>query len=193
MVVGPEVARRNVGSDDDTALMVSVAGGDKDGLARLYDRYAPLLTAVAIRMLGSRREAEDLVHDVFLEVWRQSGDYDAARGTVRTWILMRMRSRALDRRKSVHNSRVDALDERHVVESVVDEDATLAADRGRVRRALAGLPDEQRAVLQLAYFEGLSSQEIAERVGIPVGTVKSRVAAAMARLRAELLPGGGRS
>lgn len=178
--------------DEDATLMTAVAGGDKGCLARLYDRYASVLMAVGVRMLGQRREAEDLLHDVFLEVWRQAGDYDPARGSVRTWILMRMRSRALDRLKSAAHSRSTSLDEAPVHEAPQGgDDPTLAADRSRVRRALTSLPDEQRSVLELAYFEGLSSQEIATRVGVPVGTVKSRVAAGMTKLRAVLLPAGG--
>lgn len=182
-------------ADDDVSLVVAIAGGDRPALARLYDRYAPLLLGVGVRLLGQRREAEDLVHDVFLEVWRSADDYDTGRGSVRTWILMRLRSRALDRLKSASHTRVSSLEEAPDKEppasAVADEDPSLAADRTRVRRALSLLPTEQRAVLELAYFEGLSSQEIATRIGIPIGTVKSRSAAAMMKLRAELLPAGG--
>src|SRR5437879_1266503 len=84
----------------DVTLIQGAAAGDRQCLAALYDRYAPALLAIGRRILGDRREAEDLLHDVFLEVWRQAGDYDEARGTVRAWLLMRMRSRALDRRKA---------------------------------------------------------------------------------------------
>lgn len=183
--------------DDDVSLMTAVSGGNRQALGRLYDRYAPLLLGVGVRLLGQRREAEDLVHDVFLEVWRNASAYDVGRGSVRTWILMRLRSRALDRLKSVTHTRVSSLEETAAHEPSAagagegHEDPSLAADRTRVRRALSLLPAEQRAVLELAYFEGLSSQEIASRVGVPVGTVKSRVAAAMTKLRAELLPAGG--
>lgn len=176
---------------DDAALMGAIAGGDRQALARLYDRHAGTLLAVGIRMLGSRREAEDVLHDVFLELWRRSADYDAARGTVRTWIAMRMRSRSLDRLKSAAFSRTAPIDEVGERGPTSDDDPAMAADRTRVRRALAGLPPEQRAVLELAYFEGLSSQEMAARLAIPMGTVKSRVAAGLAKLRAELGPTGG--
>ena len=175
----------------DTALVAAVAAGDRAALARLYDRYAPTLLAVGQRILGGRREAEDLVHDVFLEAWRQAASYDPARGTVRSWLLVRLRSRALDRHRASSGAplpidSVPRLEER----AAGGEDPALAPDRVAVRRALAALPSEQRAVLELGYFEGLSSSEIALRTGAPIGTVKSRVATALARLRAGLNPEG---
>ncbi len=166
-------------------LIQSIAGGDRVALASLYDRYAGTLVALAERLLGGgKREAQDLVHDVFLEVWRQAGDFDEGRGSARGWILMRLRSRALDRKKSPGMRRAVALEDTRVIEDArSDEDPALAPDRAAVRRALVALPDDQRAVVELAYFEGLSSTEIAERLGVPVGTVKSRVAAAFVKLR----------
>jgi RNA polymerase sigma-70 factor (ECF subfamily) len=172
----------------DVTLISGAAGGDRDCLAALYDRYAPALLAIGRRILGDRREAEDLLHDVFIEVWRQAGDYDESRGSVRGWLLMRMRSRALDRRKSAAISKradlpaPDAVVDAHGAQG--GEDPTLGPDRQAVRRALEQLPAEQRQVLELGYFEGLSSSEIAERVRAPIGTVKSRVAAALTKLRA---------
>lgn len=175
----------------DEALIAQIVRGDRAAIAALYDRYAPLLTALGDRVLRDSKEAEDLLHDVFLEVWRHAGDYDATRGSVRSWLCMRMRSRALDRVRSAGRSRSVPMEDAGVteVESMVDEDPTLAPDRMIIRRALTNLPPEQREVLELGYFEGLSSSEIAERAGIPIGTVKSRVAAAMTKLRAQLRVG----
>jgi RNA polymerase sigma-70 factor, ECF subfamily len=172
----------------DVTLIGGAATGDRDCLAALYDRYAPALLAIGRRILGDRREAEDLLHDVFLEVWRQAGDYDESRGSVRAWLLMRMRSRALDRRKAAtFAKRADLPAPEAIADALGDaaghEDPALAPDRNAVRRALAQLPAEQRQVLELGYFEGLSSSEIAERVRAPIGTVKSRVAAALTKLR----------
>jgi RNA polymerase sigma-70 factor (ECF subfamily) len=166
--------------DDDRDLVGRIANGDRTALALLYDRYAGILLAVGRRVLGDVREAEDLVHDVVLEIWRCAGDYDAERGSVRAWILMRMRSRSLDRRKTPRMARKVTLDAAPVEAA---EDPHFAPDRSRVRRALALLPPEQRAVLELGYYEGLSSTEIAAREAIPLGTVKSRVAAGLAKLR----------
>lgn len=169
----------------DESLISGAAAGDRDCLAALYDRYAPALLAIGRRILGDRREAEDLLHDVFIEVWRQAGDYDESRGSVRAWLLMRMRSRALDRRKSAALSKRADLPAPDAVIDAAEpaEDPALGPDRQAVRRALAALPAEQRQVLELGYFEGLSSSEIAERVRAPIGTVKSRVAAALSKLR----------
>ena len=176
-----------VEGDRDVELVVAAAGGDRGALAQLYDRYAALLLGVAQRILGSPREAEDLVHDVFLEAWKQAGHYDASRGSVRTWLLMRLRSRALDRKKAAANRAISMEAPGELAEREVSlEDPALAPDRTRVRRVLLALPLEQRAVLELAYFEGLSSSEIATRLGTPIGTVKSRVAAALSKLRTEL-------
>lgn len=171
---------------EDVTFISGAAAGDRNSLAALYDRYAPALLAIGRRILGDRREAEDLLHDVFLEVWRHAGDYDAARGSVRAWLLMRMRSRALDRRKAAAFSRRADLPPPDVAADTSGEDSTLGPDRQAVRRALEALPPEQRQVLELGYFEGLSSSEIAERVRAPIGTVKSRVAAALSKLRAGL-------
>ena len=141
-----------------------------------------------MRVLRDRREAEDLLHDVLLEVWRQAGDYDRNRGTLRTWLSIRMRSRAIDRRKSPRYSRSVSLENRD--EGTASDDPSRAPDIAAVRRALTTLSDEQRVVIELGYFSGLSSSEIAKRVDIPVGTVKSRVAAALAKLRLGLNPAG---
>jgi RNA polymerase sigma-70 factor (ECF subfamily) len=171
---------------DDAFLIRAVANGDRHSLAALYDRYSGVMLAIGQRILRTPREAEDLLHDVFLEVWRCAGDWDGNRGTVRAWLLLRMRSRALDRRKSAAFSRNVALGDHagDVPRAVSDEDPTLGADRAAVTRALAELPDEQRTVLTLAYYEGLSCSEIAEKIHVPIGTVKSRAAAALAKLRA---------
>ena len=177
--------------DCDTALVMAIAAGDRGALAQLYDRYAPTLLAVGHRMLGGGREAEDLVHDVFLEAWRQAGSYDPARGTVRAWLLVRLRSRALDRHRAASIAPVPVADVCQLEErAAAGEDPALAPDRAAVRRALEALPREQRAVLELGYFHGLSSSEIALRTGAPIGTVKTRVATALAKLRAGLDPGG---
>ncbi|MGZ3417255.1 MAG: sigma-70 family RNA polymerase sigma factor [Polyangiales bacterium] len=174
--------------DDDGRLVAAMANGDRTALASLYDRYAALLLAVAARILGDRREAEDLLHDVFLEVWRQAEAYEASRGTVRAWLLVRLRSRAIDRKKSAGATRVVAVDPERLLEErdPASDDPAFGPDRAALRVALASLPEDQRTVLELGYFEGLSSSEIAARIDAPIGTVKSRVAAALSKLRAGL-------
>ncbi|HEX4421636.1 MAG TPA: sigma-70 family RNA polymerase sigma factor [Kofleriaceae bacterium] len=173
-------------SDDaeDEALVVAMARGERGALASLYERHSPLLLGLALRIVREKREAEDLLHDVFLEAWRSAKDFDPKRGRVRTWLAIRMRSRALDLQKSARVSRNTG---DGGLELLVDDAEGSNPDHGRVRSALAELGQEQRRVLELAYFEGLSCTEIAERVAIPVGTVKSRIAAGLDRLRSGLV------
>jgi len=162
-----------------------MARGDPRGLAALYSRYASVMLATARRIVGDLRSAEDVVHDVFLEAWRQATTYDPQRGSVRTWLLVRLRSRALDRcRAAVLRRTVSELPE-----ASDGDDASELPDRQVLRAVLASLPAEQRAVLEHAYFAGLSASEIADTLKIPVGTVKSRLGAGLKKLRAALSAG----
>ncbi|MBN8613706.1 MAG: sigma-70 family RNA polymerase sigma factor [Deltaproteobacteria bacterium] len=169
----------------DAALVRAVAAGERLALATLYDRYASLVMAVGVRILRNRRDAEDIAHDVFLEVWRRAGTYDPAKASVRTWLVLIMRCRALDRRKSAPVSMTSALLE-DVRTSDPSDSPDARLDRARVTTALGALTTAQREVLVLGYYEGLSSSEIAERLDIPLGTVKSRVAGALRALRGRL-------
>ncbi|HEY2404781.1 MAG TPA: sigma-70 family RNA polymerase sigma factor [Polyangiaceae bacterium] len=163
-----------------------MARGDTAAIAALYDRHARQMLGLAERIAGGRPQAEDLVHDVFVEAWRCAADYDQTRGSVKAWLLLRTRSRAIDYRKSANVARTvvgaDTL-LATLADPVAEVDVT---DRSRLRARLAALSEEQREVLVLGYFEGLSSSEIAERIAVPIGTVKSRVAAALASLRRSL-------
>src|ERR1041384_2736364 len=167
----------------DAALVAAMAKGDRDALSRLYERHSGLLLGLAMRIVRDRREAEDLLHDVFLEAWRSAKDFDPKRGKVRTWLAIRMRSRALDLQKSARVSRNTG---DGGLDQLIDEAEGASPDHRRVRSALAELGQEQRRVLELAYFEGLTCAEIAQRVAIPIGTVKSRLAAGLDRLRSGL-------
>ncbi len=171
---------------DDLAVIREAARGEIKALAALYDRYAGLLLAMANRMLGDKTVAEDLVQDVFMEVWRRAHAFDPSRGTVRTWLLVRLRSRALDRLRSATHRREVMVDEPREQAPVTSEDPELSPDRALVREAIQQLPEDQRLVIELSYFHGLSSSEIAEHMGSPIGTVKSRTAAALGKLRAAM-------
>lgn len=172
---------------DDAALVQAMGRGDENALAQLYDRYGGLLMAVGTRILGSSREAEDLLHDVFLEVWRVARDYNPSRGTVRTWLTLRMRSRALDRLRAAGRAKVVLENDPEKSSEPVDRrDLSEVPDRTVVREALAALSSDQRAVLELSYFEGLSSSEISRRLDIPLGTVKSRIGRGLEALRKHL-------
>jgi RNA polymerase sigma-70 factor (ECF subfamily) len=158
-----------------------MARGDRQALAALYDRRAPTLLAIGMRLLRDRAEAEDVLHDVFLEAWRSAGDYDPRRGSVRCWLYVRMRSRCRDRLKSAAYSRSRPIEGE--VDAVLEPLREPGGDGGKLPAALAALSADHRAVLVLAYVAGLSTSEIAARLGIPTGTVKSRTAAAVSRLR----------
>jgi RNA polymerase sigma-70 factor (ECF subfamily) len=172
---------------EDARLMALVVRGDRAALASLYDRHAPVMLALGTRILVDRTLAEDVVHDVFLEAWHHAREFDAGRGSVRAWLVTRMRSRALDRRGKVQRTV-------RVAESAAREsqpsgsDGIAGADRERVRRGVAGLPEELGTIVDFAYFEGLSASEIAGRLGLPIGTVKSRLARAIATLREQIRP-----
>ncbi|MDQ3337658.1 MAG: sigma-70 family RNA polymerase sigma factor [Myxococcota bacterium] len=178
---------RDDDAEVDAGLVAAMAKGDRDALSQLYERHSGLLLGLAMRIVRERREAEDLLHDVFLEAWRSAKDFDPKRGRVRTWLAIRMRSRALDLQKSARVSR-NAGDSG--LDLLVDDTQASSPDHARVRKALADLGPDQRQVLALAYFEGLSCSEIAARIEIPVGTVKSRIAAGLDRLRGHLRGSG---
>jgi RNA polymerase sigma-70 factor (ECF subfamily) len=171
--------------DEDIDVLRRIAAGEKAALGSLYDRHAGVMLALGVRITGMRREAEDLLHDAFLEAWRHAGDFDPQRGSVKTWLLLRMRSRCLDRVRSHAFSRSDTLDAEPAHVSGVDK-TDRQIDGARARGLLSALPEGQREVLELGYFQGLSFSEIAELLGIPVGTVKSRVSAALVKLREDL-------
>lgn len=177
-----------IAPENDEALVRAIANGDRQALAVLYDRHAPLMLGLARRIVGGKPEAEDIVHDVFVEAWRRAADYDETRGSVKAWLLLRTRSRALDFRKSAGVARTVSAGDDSWLATLLgpQKDESEAPDRSRLRHLLAELNVEQQEVLILGYFEGLSSSEIAAKVGIPIGTVKSRVAAALHALRLAL-------
>ncbi len=173
---------------EDADLLARIAKGDVDALGVLYDRHAPVVFPVALRILRDRAEAEDALHDAFVVVSERAAQYSPQRGTVMSWLVTLVRNLCIDRTRK--RDRRGNLDKREgpAAEGPPPPDVQLdtAAERQRVRRALATLPDAQRETLLIAFFEGLSYPEIAEREGVPLGTVKSRAARAMAALREEL-------
>ena len=171
----------------DADLVRRMAAGDKVALGALYDRYASVLLATAFRILSDRQAAEDVVQDVFLEAWKKADAYDPSRAAVRTWLILRARSRSLDRLNAAPRRKTVYLDELTLPEIAgAVEAGPTGEDTDRLSDALAGLSPEQRRVLELAYYRGMSSSEIAQQVGIPIGTVKSRTRTALAALRVAL-------
>lgn len=177
----------------DAGLLRRMAAGDESALGALYDRWAPLLHSVILRVVGDPGDAEELVEETFWQAWRQAGRYDASRGGVSAWLVMMARSRALDRVRLRGWQRSGAAGDTEVEVSslaVVDagplEDAAMDETRRLVRAAMDGLPPEQRDTLEMAYFRGMSQSEIAAATGQPLGTVKTRARLALQKLREAL-------
>ena len=172
-----------------------VAAGDVAALRALYDAHAARAIAIAMRILRNVEEAEDVVQDTFLEVWRRSAQFDDARGTAIAWIVTIARSRAIDRLRATQTAD-RALDGVVANEDVMRTALPSPVDRMEERRegtrvatALAALPAPQRETIELAYFEGLSQSEIAAKTGTPLGTVKMRVKLAINKLTGLLKEG----
>ncbi len=177
--------------------MARVEARDADALAALYDRHAARLLGLARRILGEGGEAEEVLQEVFLFVWRSASSFDPSRGSVRTWLLIATRSRSVDRlrsRRSASPPHLGSLEEAGDGPPEPDDVEQSSSERqweSICRAAVGELPEDQRRVLELAYFEGLTQQEIAERTGMPLGTVKTRVRLGLTKLRDRLRPYSG--
>jgi RNA polymerase sigma-70 factor (ECF subfamily) len=188
-----DVAHLADGPETDQHPVRAVAAGSADALSRLYDRHAGMVFGLARRILNHLEDAEEVVQDVFAQVWRDAARYERGRATVAGWVVMLARTRAIDRLRA----RRARPDQRAPVEpdaapglasrDVSPEEVSISSEDAReVRRALTTLPDSQRILVELAYYEGLSHSEIADRTATPLGTVKTRLRAAMATLREAL-------
>jgi RNA polymerase sigma-70 factor (ECF subfamily) len=176
-------------------LLGEIARGDREAFARFYDLHASLVHTFALRILRERSEAEEVVQDVFLQVWRQAGTYSTDRGTPEAWLITMTRSRGIDklrsRRRRDEMVRPTDTAER-LPEPIALESATGPAEaRATLSGVLADLPVAQRHVLELAYLDGLTQTEIAARLGEPLGTVKTRMRSGLERLRGALSARGG--
>lgn len=173
----------------DVDLLHAIARGDEAALASLYDRYRVILFGLLVRILSSREEAEDILQEVFIQVWRRAADFDESRGKPFTWLVTLTRSRAIDRLRQI--SARERVAQASAQESPAEaSDAVGETYRSEQKEIVAGalsqLPEEQRQTLLLAYFEGLTQSEIAKRLGAPLGTIKTRMRSGMIKLR-ELL------
>jgi len=182
----------------DAALIAAVATGDDAAMAQLYDRFSSLVQAVAVRMLRDRAVADELVEDVFVEIWRRSAQYDPSRGSLATWIATISRSRGIDRIRArqrhghVHLAADDQADQVLTAPASDPAEGVIAGEnRLRIDRALRVLSSEQREALELAYFHGLTQLEIATRLSRPLGTVKTHMRQGLIRMRDELRTQGG--
>ena len=170
------------GISADLAAVTAMKAGDQSAMAELYDRYSSIVYAVALRVLGDTGTAEDILQDVFLQLWRNPGAFDSARGSLGAWLAVITRNRAID---ALRRRRPET-DIEDVIVSVAP-DLAGEADRSRaaerVRGVLGSMSGPQRAALEMAYFEGLSHSEIATKTGEPLGTIKTRIRAGLMALR----------
>ena len=192
LTFGPRLSHEAaaVGSADaqDIAILSRIAAGSNEALGTFYDRYSGLVWGLLRRMLGESGEAEEVLQEAFLQVWRDAKRYDSQRATPRGWLLLIARSRALDRLRK--RAAIQRREEAIAREAAGRAAAPLGSrrlehldDRQRISSALDRLPREQRRVIELSFFHGLSQTEIAAHLGAPLGTVKSRALLGMKRLR----------
>lgn len=171
----------------DAQLADRIRAGQSEALGELYDMHASMALAVALRVVGDRQEAEDLVHDAFVAVWRKIDRFDADRGSLRAWLMTVVRNRAIDRvRARRPKMDLEDADERSLLRTGPNptwEEALQRTSATDVRAAMAALPDEQRRAVELAYFEGYTYREVAEATGVPPGTANGRLRLALAKLR----------
>lgn len=186
---GSQTERR--AASEEAEIVRRVGSGDSDALAELYERYAGMLNALALRVVSDPADAEEVLQEAFLQVWNQATRYDPARSSVSTWLVLITRSRAIDRlrsRKVGDRTVAAARDESgdlHTSPSGA-RNVLMSERRGRLRAELDKIPAEQREVLELAFFDGMTQREIAERTDTPLGTVKTRTLLAMRKLRQAL-------
>jgi RNA polymerase sigma-70 factor, ECF subfamily len=170
----------------DEQLLLAIAARDEESLAFLYDKYKVILFSVILRILNNREEAEDVLQEIFLQVWQKAKDFDESRGRGFTWLVTLSRSRAIDRLRALA-SRQRTADESLIGKSdevaSFEEEAIIKQQRVKIAKVLSELPEEQQIVLQLAYFEGLSQTEISEKLAVPLGTIKTRMRNATIKLR----------
>jgi RNA polymerase sigma-70 factor, ECF subfamily len=166
----------------DISLISAIRSGDEGAMAALYDRYAGIVYSVALRVLGDTSDAEDILQEVFIQLWRKPATFDSSRGNLGAWLAVIARNRAIDSVRK-RRSETDIEDVVVAIEPDLAGDAERARAMERVRRALGSMPPAQRRALEMAYFEGLTHTEIASNTGEPLGTVKTRIRAGLLALR----------
>jgi len=164
------------------ALVSAMRSGDENALGQLYDRYSSLVYSVALRVLGDTGAAEDILQEVFMQLWRNPGVFDSSRGNLGAWLAVIARNRAIDGLRK-RRPETDIADVVVSVEPDMAGDAERARAMEKVRGVLGTMPAAQRSALELAYFEGLTHSEIAAKTGEPLGTIKTRIRTGLLALR----------
>jgi RNA polymerase sigma-70 factor (ECF subfamily) len=188
--LGPRGRTASPTDDADRAVLALVTAGQLDSLQELYDRYRTMAYSIALRITADASLAEDVVQDAFLGVWRNASRYVEGRGSVKTWVLSIVHHRAVDavrrRRPTTELPDREDVPPRALTLPDIWDDVSAGLDREQIAAAMAGLSTVQREAIELAYWGGLTQQEIAERTGAPLGTVKSRVRLGLLALRGAL-------
>ncbi|MGH2373748.1 MAG: sigma-70 family RNA polymerase sigma factor [bacterium] len=180
--------RRERPGEGEDALLERIGRKDAKAFEALYDRYGGAVYSLATKMLRDRHAAEEVAQDVFLAIWRAAGDFNPARGSARAWILSLAHHKSVDAVRRLRLRVTEPLAETMMADVDVAGEATRSVEEAQVRKALEGLSDGQREAIVFAYYGGYTQQEIAERLGVPLGTVKTRMRDGMLRLRAALGP-----
>jgi RNA polymerase sigma-70 factor (ECF subfamily) len=170
------------GAASEASLVWSIRSGDESAMATLYDRYSSLVYAVALRVLGDTGAAEDVLQEVFMQLWRNPAAFDSSRGNLGAWLGVITRNRAIDGLRK-RRPETDITDVVVSVEPDMASDAERARAMEKVRGALGSMPGAQRSALEMAYFEGLTHTEIAAKTGEPLGTIKTRIRTGLQALR----------
>jgi RNA polymerase sigma-70 factor (ECF subfamily) len=178
---------RDLAHLSDEALVALAARGEEFALAELYDRFGRVAYGLALRIVRDTALAEDAVQDAFLAIWRTAGRFMPERAKASTWILTLVHRRAVDLVRREERRRAEPLEAAAAgMEVAADETAWLRFERDRVQQALRTLPDQQREAIELAYYGGFTQSELADRLGLPLGTIKSRMFAGLSQLRKQL-------
>jgi RNA polymerase sigma-70 factor, ECF subfamily len=170
----------------DADLTSAIRSGDQNAMAMVYDRYSSIVYAVALRVLADTGAAEDVLQEVFMQLWRNPGTFDSKRGSLGAWLAVITRNRAIDLLRKRHP-------ETDIEDVIISVEPDLASDAERsrlvtkIRAALSGMPQAQRSALEMAFFEGLSHTEIAAKTGDPLGTIKTRIRGGLLVLRKSLI------
>jgi RNA polymerase sigma-70 factor (ECF subfamily) len=175
--------------DSDAALVDRIVQRDESALEMLYDRYAGMLTSVLNRILHDAQSAEEILQDIFYQLWHKASQFDASRGSLPGWLMVIARNRAISKLRHRNPAAGEELHENMAgLPFNIESDLSHQQVMDRVKRALDKLPPPQRAAVELAYFEGLTHTEIAARTGDPLGTIKTRLRSALETLKQELQP-----
>jgi RNA polymerase sigma-70 factor, ECF subfamily len=171
-----------IGGLADASLLSAIRSGDEAAMAVVYDRYSAIVYSVALRVLGDTGAAEDVLQEVFMQLWRNPGGFDSSRGNLAPWLAVIARNRAIDLLRK-RRPETDIADVVVSVEPDLAGEAERSRAMQRVRDVLSGMPSSQRSALEMAYFEGLSHSEISAKTGEPLGTIKTRIRAGLLALR----------